>query len=96
VSSTHPAPTVSREWVRSRATPPSPDEAEGLRKQAAYELGSRLAHRLGNLLQVVNGNLELVAQRTTDKAALRYLGNARAAAEQLTELARSLPTDPPD
>ena len=87
---------MSREWVRSRATPPLPEEAERLRKQAAYELGARLAHQLGNLLQVVNGNLELVAQRTTDEAALRYLGNARNAAEQLTELARSLPTDPPD
>ena len=87
---------MSREWVRSRAARPSPDEAERLRKQAAYELGARLAHELGNLLQVVNGNLELVAQRTTDEAALRYLANARAAAERLTELARSLPTDPPD
>jgi signal transduction histidine kinase len=52
-----------------------------------------LAHDLGNLLQVVSGNLELLALRTTDEAALRYLANARAAAEQLTELARRLPVD---
>ena len=87
---------MSREWVRNRTRPLSPDEAERLRGEAARELASRLAHRLGNLLQVVNGNLELVAQRTTDETSLRYLANARAAAEQLTELARSLPTDPAD
>jgi two-component sensor histidine kinase len=55
-----------------------------------------LAHRLGNLLQVISGNLELVASRTSDEAALRYLANARVAAEQLTELARRLPVDPPE
>ena len=86
---------MSREWVRSEAKPLSRDEAERLRSEALRELSSRLAHQLGNLLQVVNGNLELVAQRTTDEAALRYLANARAAAEQLTELARALPADPP-
>jgi signal transduction histidine kinase len=83
---------MSREWVRSRARPLSPDEAEQLSKDAVRELAARLAHQLGNLLQVVNGNLELIAQRTTDEAALRYLANARAAAEQLTELTRKLPT----
>ncbi len=87
---------MSREWVRNRTRPLSPDEAEQLRDEAVCELGSRVAHQLGNLLQVVNGNLELIAQRTTDEAALRYLANARAAAEQLTELARTLPTKRPD
>ena len=37
-----------------------------------------LAHQLGNLLQVITGNLELVASRTSDEAALRHLANARA------------------
>lgn len=87
---------MSREWVRSRAKPLSPDEAERMTKEAVSELASRLAHQLGNLLQVVNGNLELIGQRTTDEAALRYLANARAAAEQLTELARALPTEAPE
>ena len=87
---------MSREWVRSRAKPIPPDEAERLRREAVHELASRLAHQLGNLLQVVNGNLELVAQRTTDEAVLRYLANVRAAAKQLEDLARSLPTDPPE
>jgi signal transduction histidine kinase len=87
---------MSREWVHKRTRPLSPDEAEQLRDEARGELGSRIAHQLGNLLQVVNGNLELIAHRTTDEDALRYLANARAAAEQLTELARSLPTGRPD
>lgn len=87
---------MSREWVRSRAKPLSPDEAERLTNEAVSELASRLAHQLGNLLQVVNGNLELIAQRTTDEATLRYLANARTAAEQLTELARGLPTETPE
>jgi len=87
---------MSREWVRSRSAPLAPDEVERLRQEAAREFASRLAHELGNLLQVVNGNLELIAQRTTDEAVLRYLANARTAAEQLTELARGLPTGPPD
>jgi len=82
--------------LRSRTGPVSREEAERLREEAVRELAARLAHQLGNLLQVVNGNLELLAQRTTDESALRYLDNARAAAEQLTELTRALPVDPPD
>lgn len=87
---------MSREWVRDRTRPLSPAEAEQLRQEAVCELGARVAHQLGNLLQVVNGNLELIAQRTTDETTLRYVANARAAAEQLTELARTLPTEPPE
>jgi len=83
------------ESLRSRTRPVSSEEAERLKAEAVRELAERLAHQLGNLLQVVNGNLELVAQRTTDETALRYLANARAAAEQLTELTRSLRIDPP-
>ena len=60
------------------------------------DLAAKLAHQLGNLLQVVNGNLELVALRTTDETTLHYLANARAAAEQLTDLMRALPVDPCD
>lgn len=87
---------MSREWVRNRTKPLSPAEAERMSREAVQELASRLAHQLGNLLQVVNGNLELIALRTTDEATLRYIANARAAAEQLTELARDLPTEATD
>jgi signal transduction histidine kinase len=68
-------------------------EAARLQDAAVRELATDLAHQLGNLLQVVSGNLELVAQRTTDETTLHYLANARAAAEQLTELMRALPVD---
>ena len=70
---------------------PSAGDADAVRAFARP-----LAHELGNLLQVISGNLELVASRTSDETALRYLANARAAAEQLTELARRLPVDPPE
>jgi two-component sensor histidine kinase len=49
-----------------------------------------LAHKLGNLLQVVNGNLELLAARIEDERLLGYLRNAQAAADQLTDLAHAL------
>jgi signal transduction histidine kinase len=74
----------------------SADAGERQREEAVRKFAAGLAHQLGNLLQVVNGNLELIAQQTTDEAVLRYLANARAAADQLTELARRLPIDPPE
>jgi len=86
---------VSSEWVRNEGGAPA-DAAERQREEAVRAFAAGLAHQLGNLLQVVNGNLELIAQQTTDETVLRYLANARAAAEQLTELARSLPVDPPE
>ena len=49
-----------------------------------------LAHELANLVQVVNGNLELLEGRIDDEPARRYLANARIAAEQLSELSRRL------
>lgn len=51
---------------------------------------SGLAHELANLLQVVNGNLELLDGHVAGEPARRYLGNARLAAEHLTELSRVL------
>jgi hypothetical protein len=53
-----------------------------------------LAHRLGNLLQVVNGNLELLATRIEDERLHGYLLNAQTAAEQLAEIARNLVDEP--
>ncbi|HWK42192.1 MAG TPA: hypothetical protein VNR60_09690 [Croceibacterium sp.] len=49
-----------------------------------------LAHELANLLQVVNGNLELLDERVADEPARRYLTNARLAAAHLGELSRVL------
>ena len=60
--------------------------------RAAFE--RELAHKLGNLLQVVNGNLELLAARIEDDRLRGYLDNARAAADQLTEIARGLVAQP--
>jgi len=87
---------MSREWLRDRSTPLPPEEAELLRQEIVREVSARLVHTLGNLLQVVNGNLELLAPRITDETARRYLDNARTAADQLTALTRSLPVDPPE
>jgi signal transduction histidine kinase len=52
-----------------------------------------LAHELANLMQALSGNLELIAARTTDEQALRYIANARAAARQLEDLTRKLRED---
>ena len=49
-----------------------------------------LAHQFANLMQVVNGNLELLDGQITDQPGRRYLANARAAAAELSELSRSL------
>ena len=87
---------VTRTTVRNRTGPVSREVAEQVRQQAVRELSSRLAHQLGNLLQVVNGNLELIAQRTTDETTQHYLANARAAADQLTDLTRALALEPED
>jgi signal transduction histidine kinase len=84
---------MSRERVGKRTRALSSKDAERLKREAMRELAARLAHQLGNLLQVVSGNLELIAQRTTDETALRYIANARLAAEQLTELTRTLQDD---
>jgi signal transduction histidine kinase len=65
-----------------------PADSVGIDENAAD-----VAHVLANLVQVVSGNLELIAGRTTDEHALRYLENARAAARQLEELARQLRGD---
>ena len=51
---------------------------------------SGLAHEFANLMQVVNGNLELLDAHVPDNPGRRYVANARAAAEQLTELSRVL------
>ena len=83
---------MTRTTLGSRTKPVAPEEAERLRQEAVREPRGEL----GNLLQVVNGNLELIAQRTTDETTQHYLANARAAADQLTELTRALALEPDD
>ena len=56
----------------------------------ATELAQSLAHNLNNLLQVINGNLELLATRVEDERLRGYIRNAKLAAGQLTELADDL------
>jgi len=56
----------------------------------ATELAQSLAHTLNNLLQVINGNLELLETRVEDDRLRGYIRNAQLAARQLTELADDL------
>ena len=56
----------------------------------ATELAQSLAHTLNNLLQVINGNLELLDTRVVDERLRGYIRNAQLAAKQLTELADEL------
>lgn len=59
--------------------------AEGTR-----EFVPSLAHTLNNLLQVVNGNLELLSTRVQEEQLRGYIRNAQIAAQQITDLAQSL------
>jgi nitrogen-specific signal transduction histidine kinase len=56
----------------------------------ATELALSLAHTLNNLLQVINGNLELLDARVEDQQLRGYIRNAQLAARQLSELADEL------
>lgn len=58
------------------------------RERADFERD--LAHKMGNLLQVVNGNLELLAGRIEDDQLRGYLNNAQVAAARLAEIAQGL------
>ena len=59
----------------------------------ATELAQSLAHTLNNLLQVINGSLELLETRIEDDRLRGYIRNAQLAAKQLTELADDLNGD---
>ena len=54
------------------------------------EFAQSLAHTLNNLLQVVNGNLELLSVKVKDEELRGYVRNAQLAAQQITELAYEL------
>ena len=51
-----------------------------------------LSHEICNLVQVIDGYLELAARRSGDPAVRRYLSHARDAADQLIDLSRGLPS----
>jgi signal transduction histidine kinase len=58
--------------------------------EQATEFAASLTHTLNNLLQVVNGNLELLATRVQDEQLRGYIRNAQLAAQQITELANNM------
>lgn len=58
--------------------------------EQATEFTLSLAHTLNNLLQVVNGNLELLSTKVQDDQLRGYIRNAQLAAQQITELAHDL------
>ena len=58
--------------------------------EQATEFALSLAHTLNNLLQVVNGNLELLSAKIEDEQLRGYVRNAQLAAQQITELAHDL------
>lgn len=58
--------------------------------EQATEFALSLAHTLNNLLQVVNGNLELLSARVEGEQLRGYVRNAQLAAQQITELAQDL------
>ena len=66
----------------------------GQTPEKVAQLAASVAHQLNNLLQVVNGNLELVAARLQDEQLRPYLNNALIAAQQITDLSRELYEDP--
>ncbi len=64
--------------------------------EQANEFALSLAHTLNNLLQVVNGNLELLSTRVQDEQLRGYIRNAQLAARKITELAHDLNGDGSD
>jgi nitrogen-specific signal transduction histidine kinase len=73
---------------------PEPHARRDAEHAAAFALS--LAHTLNNLLQVVNGNLELLSARVQDEQLRGYIRNAQLAAEEITRLARELNGARPD
>jgi len=58
---------------------------------SAPEPALDVRHDARNLLQVIEGYLELIAGRASDPMLLRYAANAQAAAQQLIVLSESMP-----
>lgn len=67
-----------------------PDQPSECDPELLAKFAASLAHDLNNMLQVVNGNLELLAERIEDDSLRGYLTNAQAGARQITELAHEL------
>jgi CheY-like chemotaxis protein len=58
--------------------------------EAIGQLTAGLAHDFNNLLQVVQGNLEMIRQKSADERLTRYIDNAASAAERGSKLTRQL------
>lgn len=58
--------------------------------ESVGQLTAGLAHDFNNLLQVVNGNLEVLSSKLPDDHLLRYVENARSAADRGARLTRQL------
>ncbi len=67
-----------------------PEPHVGRHAENGGEFRPSLAHTLNNLLQVVNGNLELLSTRVQEEQLRGYIRNAQIAAQQITDLAQSL------
>lgn len=67
-----------------------PEPYAKCRAEGAGEFVPSLAHTLNNLLQVVNGNLELLSTRVQEEQLRGYIRNAQIAAQQITDLAQRL------
>ena len=68
----------------------SPCCSQGSRSSPIERNAGSQGHELANLAQALNGYLELASARTDDELAVRYLANARLAAQRICEMARSL------
>lgn len=80
---------IENEHAASLAEAFSIKDAGQLARMA--EMGARsssMAHDLNNLLQIIAGNLDLVATDLLDEKAARHLSLARAGVERCTHLAR--------
>lgn len=66
------------------------DQPSGFESESIEEFAASLAHNLNNMLQIVNGNLEILSMGIEDETLLSYLKNAQTGAGQLTDLAHQL------
>jgi len=64
--------------------------AQAQKMEAVGRLTGGVAHDFNNLLMAVLGNLDLLARRLTDPGVLRFVGQARAAAERGATLTSQL------
>lgn len=74
--------------TRRRTTEHAYHQAQKM--EAIGQLTAGVAHDFNNLLQVVDGNLDMLAGKVREAPLLRYVNNARAAADRGARLTRQL------